>query len=159
MSNRGHSYNIGHAGHSGGAHVNFNGGIHYDKSKVISTVGVRNTRVSKHHEYDDHHNHNHMYYNYFGNIGGYDYYPFYYYNEIPYILDMDISSDRYKLIDKKCYDVIKKREIILEKGTNNECKNWCNSINENDNLVFSNMLPSSDNKCQCFIKTGKKFCS
>lgn len=162
MPNQVHNTNNFHVksgGYLGGSHVNFNGGVH--RSNIISTVGLQQNHinnVSRHYDNDNYHHkhhHNHMYYNYYG---GNNYYPLYYYNEIPYILDADVLNNKYELLDNKCYDIVKKKEIVLEKGTTKECENWCNSINEDNNLVFSNVVPSSNNKCQCFIKTGKKMC-
>ena len=183
------NYKIKSSGYLSGSHVNFNGGIQNNKSYSLSNNGSQvpinksyslsnngsqvpinksyslsnngsQVPINKHYDNDHHHhNHNHMYYNYYGFNGGYNYYPFYYYNEIPYILDTDILSNKYDLSDDKCYDIVKKKEMILERGTTKDCEKWCNSIDENNNLIFSNMSPSSNNRCQCFIKTGKKLCS
>lgn len=162
MSDKVHNtnnYHIKSGGYLGGSHVNFNGGIHNNRSNIISTIGLQqhhNDIVNRHYDNDKYHKHHNMYYNYFG---GHDYFPLYYYNDIPYILDDDVLSNRYNLLDNKCYDIVKKKEIILEKGTTKECENWCDSINNDNNLIFSNVVPSSNNKCQCFMKTGKKLCS
>lgn len=156
--NRSNNYKITSNGYLSGSHVNFNNGIRNNNSHSFSVNGSQSP-VYKHHDNDNNHHHHYMYYNYYGFNGSYNNYPFYYYNEIPYILDTDILSDKYNILDNKCYDIVKKKEILLERGTTKDCEKWCNSIDENNNLVFSNMSPSSNNKCQCFIKTGKKMCS
>lgn len=148
--------------------ANFSNGPKPKSSPRESTFGVRPPKIHQTSlSYNNWHNDGWFENNEFNHHYLYknkkNYYPIIHYNDsnIGYILESDILSNLYVISPTltSCIDVVKKKDNILENGSVEKCKSWCDaSLYENGTSVITSLFNEKNENCGCIFKTNKKIC-